>query len=202
MNGMFPKPSSDDIPYLSIGAERYRGNGSALGYMNLAGSKHCVKFTTKLWDFKLPSPVGSQPAVLAYYLLLKTSWGGMPRGLFITLAHWNIQNSSATTFVKKAKWNWPIQESFYHKGSEFAYMDAEDVNSLCGFSVPLLTTIGQEISYDLDIQALFRCASNLGGYSASMPYGYLPIEGVHWAVEMTGDNGWLWPSVHDMEMSY
>ena len=93
-----------------------------------------------------------------------------------------------------------MQESFYYPGVEYAYMDAEDVNSLCGFSVPRLTTIGQEISYDLNLQSLFQYASNLGIYETPMPYGYHPIEGVHWGVEMTGENGWLWPSVHDMEM--
>lgn len=202
MNGTFPNPEFGGIPYLSVGAERNRGNGSALGYMNFGFfPQHFLKFKARLWDFKLPSPVGAQPATLAFYLLATTSWAGKKRGLFITLAHWNLDWSSASVAETNAKWNWPMQESFFHPGTEFFFIDSEDVNSHCGISVPRLTSIGQEISYDLNIEALFRCASDdLGGFEDPMPGGILTIEGVHWAVEMTGEDGWLWPSVHDMQM--
>ena len=168
--------------------------------MNISFAPRSVQFKARLWDFKLPTGVGTQPATLAFYLVAKTSWSGKPRGLFITLAHWNIDWSSASEADVSTKWNWPMQESFFHPGVAFAVIDAEDVNAHCGISVPRLTTIGQEISYDLDLQSLFQCASNLGLYEAPMPFGFHPIEGVHWAVEMTGENGWLWPSVHDMKM--
>lgn len=202
MNGTFTNPEFGGIPYLSIGAEHYRGNGMAPGLMNYSFGRRTVKFTARLWDFKLPTPVSeTQPATLAFYLFARTTWGGKPRGLFITLAHWNVENSSASQATTKVRWNWPLQESFYHPGAELTYIDAEDIQSLCGFSVPRLTSMGQEISYSLNLQSLFQCASNLGGYDSAMPYAYLPIEGVHWAVEMTGVDGWMWPSVHGMEMA-
>lgn len=203
MNGLFTNPNFGGIPYLSIGAEHYRGNGSAPGIMNYAYGRRKVAFKARLWDFKLPTPVSAkQPATLAFYLLATTSWSGKTRGIYITLAHWNIEHTTATKAFDKLKWNWPIQESFYHPGVEFVFFDAENLSSRCGISVPRLTSIGQQISYNLNIQSLFQCASDLGGFDVPMPYGYLPIEGVHWAVEMTGDDGWLWPSVHDMEMVY
>lgn len=201
MNGMFANPEVGGIPYLSIGADRYRGNGSAVGYMNIAGmvGTSNLQFNARLWDFKLPSPVESQPATLAFYLMATTSWAGKKRGIFITLAHWNIDWSTAAEATTSLKWNWPVQESFYYPGAEFFFIDAEDIYPHCGISVPRLTTIGQEILYNLNIESLFRCASNLGAYEAPMPYHVLTIDSVHWAVEMTGENGWLWPSIHDMK---
>jgi hypothetical protein len=88
-------------------------------------------------------------------------------------------------------------------------MDAEDVKSLCGskfpvstsLSVPRLTSIGQEILYKLDLQELFECADARFGFGEPMPSQTLPIEGVRWAIEMTGENGALWTSVHGMAMA-
>ena len=203
MNGTFANPAYGGIPYLSLGAEHYRGNGSQVGSMAIQpGYSFCfrcrVKFKAKLWDFLLPDPVGSQPATLAFYLFARSYWDGKPRGLFITLAHWGIGWSGSTSLTN-SQWNWPIQDSFYSPGADIAYMDAEDIQPLCGISVPRLVSMGQQISYQLDLRPLFNCASNNGGFDSPIPPGR-PIEGVHWAVEMTGEDGWLWVSVHDMEV--
>lgn len=204
MNGTFPNPEFGGLPFLSLGAEQFRGNGSPPGYLNWLGRPRKVAFKARLWDFKLPSPVSpGQPATLVFYVYFRTSWGSKSRGLFITLAHWNFDNSDAADPARQFtpfRWNWPMQESFFHPGVDWVFIDAEDIQPLCGFSVPRLTSIGQEISYNLDLQALFQCASNLGGFEVPMPGGIRPIEGVHWAVEMSGENGWIWPSVHDMKM--
>ena len=95
-----------------------------------------------------------------------------------------------------------MQESFYHPGMEWVFVDAEDVGYYCsGYSVPRLTTINQQISYDINLQTLVQCFSNWNGWDTPMPAsGALPIHGVHWSVEMSGVNGWIWPSVHDMKM--
>lgn len=202
MNGTFTNPEFGGIPYLSVGADSNRGNGSTLGFMNLFWGPHNVKFNARLWDFKLPTPVSeTQPATLAFYLVALSEWGGKKRGVFLTLAHWGLEHSSSTTAdAVQLKWNWPVQESFYHDGAEFAYLDSEDIYSLCRYSVPRLTTIGQEISYNIDLEKIFSCADSLGGFEDPMPTGVLDIEAVHWAVEMTGEDGWLWPSVHGMRI--
>jgi hypothetical protein len=79
-------------------------------------------------------------------------------------------------------------------------MDAEDMLHFCGFDVPRLTYVNQQIDYGLDLTTMFQCASDQGLYEVAMPGGIHPIKGVHWAVEMTGVNGALWISVHDMKM--
>lgn len=191
--------------FVAIGSERYRGNnGTALGFLNGgASSNKRVQFKARLWDFKLPTAVGAQPPTLAFYVYAISNWGNKPRGLFITLAHWNIDNSQSNgTFEAQYEWNWPMQESFYHPGVEWAFVDAEDVAYYCsGYSVPRLTTINQEISYDINLQTLFQCISNWNGWDTPMPSsGAIPIHGVHWSVEMSGTDGWIWPSVHEMKM--
>ncbi len=94
-----------------------------------------------------------------------------------------------------------MQESYFYPGAEFAFIDAEDVQSHCGISVPRLTSVGQEITYNLNLWWLFQCISNLNGWDSPMP-SFPAILGVHWAVEMTGVNGKLWTSVHDMQLNY
>lgn len=204
MNGTFPNPATGGIPYMSIGAEAYRGNGGVLGYLNLF-SRNTLTFNARLWRAELPSPVGNQPAVLVFYVLVMSEWQGKRRGLFITLAHWNYDNSSSNPgdFEHQFKWNWPMLESFYYPGAEFALIDAEDMQFHCGVSVPRLTSVGQEIAYNLNLWWLFQCISNLNGWDSPMPSFPAPaILGVHWAVEMTGENGKLWTSVHDMQLNY
>lgn len=205
LNGTFPNPTFDAAPFIAVGAERYRGNVTAPGYLNYSPANKRVQFKAKLWDFKLPTKIAgnTQQPSLAFYAYAITSWGGKKRGLFITLAHWNIDNSDSTSFTGQWKWNWPMQESMYHSGVEWAFIDAEDVLSHCGYSVPRLTTINQQISYDINWQTLFQClgSSSKNGWDAVFPTGQvLTIDGVHWSVEMTGENGWIWPSVHDMKM--
>jgi len=93
-----------------------------------------------------------------------------------------------------------MQESFYYPGVEWSFIDAEDVQYFCGFSIPRLTTKGQQISYDINLQSLFQCLSNRNAWDTAMPTGINPITAVHWSNEMSGANGALWTSVHNMKM--
>ena len=210
LNGTFPNPNFDGTPFMSIGGERDRGNAGLIpGLINYASGYKRVKFKARLWDFKLPTKVYSQTVptqepTLEFYMYAITSWGGKRRGLFVLLSHWEYDTSDATTFTRQIKWNWPMQESVYYPGVEWAYIDAEDVISHCGLSVPRLTTLNQQISYDINLHSLFHClgSSSKNGWDTPIPTAQvLFITGVHWAVEMTGENGWIWPSVHDMKMS-
>ena len=214
LNGNFPNPKYDATPFMAVGAERDRGNaGLAPGVINYAPGYKRVQFKAKLWG---PTPLDlpvkfpetpeypdTQDPSLVFNLVAITSWGGKKRGLQVSLARWLIEYSDATDFERQWKWNWPMQESFYYSGAEWAFIDANDIQSHCGFSVPSLTTVGQQISYDINLHDLFRClgSSTKNGWSAVIPTTQvLQITGVHWAVEMTGDGGALWTSVHDMKM--
>ncbi len=213
MNGTFPNPKYDATPFMAVGAERDRGNaGLTPGYINSGSGIRKVQFKAKLWGFTLPKKFELSPGVpdpdaqkpsLVFNLVAITEWGGKKRGLQVSLAHWLFDNSTLSTFDAQYKWNWPMQESFYHSGAEWAFIDAEDVFAHCGFPVSRLTTIGQQISYDINLHNLFRClgSSTKNGWDAVIPTTQvLNITGVHWAVEMTGDKGALWTSVHDMKM--
>ena len=201
MNTFFANPMPGGIPFLGIGAQNGRGNSYALGQLNNGYYTYKkVKFTAKLWDFILPTPVNEkQPATFAFYIYALSSWGGKPRGVFLTLAHWNIDNSDSSNFTIY-NWNWPVQESFYYPGAQWVFIDAEDVSNFCPFSVPRLTAKGQQIAYTINLYLLFKCASDLGGFDSTMPSGS-SIEGIHWAVEMSGKDGGLWTSVHNMRMA-
>lgn len=213
-NGTFPNPNTDGRPYIAIGGERNRGNdGIGVGTLNQSGGYKRVQFKAKLWDMinptKLPTtperPVTSEPSI-AFYVTAKTTWGGKARGVQLTLYHWGIENSKIPpdppAFAAQEKWNWPMQESFYHPGVEWAFIDAEDVQYFCpSLSVLRLTTKGQQISYNINLESLFQCLSNNNAWDTPMPGSILTISGVHWAVEMSGVNGALWTSVHDMKMA-
>jgi hypothetical protein len=110
-------------------------------------------------------------------------------------------------------WNWPLQQSFYFPGADIAYMDVRGLQAKCGFTLPMPpvtydgTAIsynnpsGTQLNYDVDLQKLFKCASNLGLFREPMPTtSNIKIKGVHWALEGAGLNGWLWTSVHNMQM--
>lgn len=136
-NGTFPNPNGDGLPYLAIGAERYRGNDSyAIGTLNYSPGRKRVQFKARLWDMKAPTQIGHRPT-LAFYVTAITTWGGKARGFQLTLYHWNIENSTIppdpVDFVDRYKWNWPMQESYYHPGAEWAFIDAEDVQYFCGW---------------------------------------------------------------------
>ncbi|MHB9102623.1 MAG: hypothetical protein ACYC2E_14030, partial [Sulfuricella sp.] len=157
----------------------------------------------KIYDFKAPDPFpGGQRGTSNFWIYIIAEWPDVwgrpvPHMLFIDLFHWNIENHLAGAL----DWNWPIQEDYLYPGADLAFFDAEDVAISCGITVPRLESIGQQITYNLDLQGLFQCASDHGLFRDAMPTtSNLPIRGIHWANEGTGVNGWLWTSVHAMTM--
>lgn len=209
LNQTFANPCGDAIPFLSIGAQDGRGQSGPLGALNpTAGVPSGLQFTAKLYDFKesdlLPSGIRAASTFRVYIIAeWPDSPGGqpIPRALFIDLFHLNVDDHLAGKQVNNGDWNWPIQEDYLYPGADLAFFDAEDIAASCGITVPRLTNIGQQIAYDLDLQGLFRCASNLGLFRAAMPTtSNLPIRGIHWANEANSANGWLWTSVHAMKM--
>jgi hypothetical protein len=206
----------DAVPFSSIGAAANRGNGGAIGAMNSSVRPNRVRFNSRLWQQldgtwvhpQLPS--GHHPVwVVGHYVYITSEWGGIPRWFLLHLYkdsrvgvlgtdryEWST-NASPGLF---RRWNWQTLESTFYPGAELAYMDAEDLQQWCGFSVQTLPAPGSEVSYTLDIEQLFRCASNNGLFSSPMPTsGEVPITGVHWANEVNG-NAAIWTTVDGMAM--
>src|SRR5690606_1647568 len=109
----------------------------------------------KLWPLDPPDPGGTPAQV--FYITAVAEWAGKPRGIQIALFHWGKEFSNAAanppTFIKY-KWNWPMKESFYHPGAEWAFMDAEDVQAFCGgFSIPAIAE-NTQVTYDINLQTL------------------------------------------------
>ncbi len=227
LNLYHPNPcdSGYGIPFLSLMADRDRGNGGRTpGALNPSASSipSKVRFTARLWDMGLPDcPACTggdfiQPGkgYLDFALWAVAEWGGKPRMLFVNLIHRNIEyftpaedpNSKQPPLPgatgRDFEWNWPIAEDTLNPGADLALFEAEALPSLCNYTLPVLSgTPGEEITYTADLQKLFRCASDRGLFRDRMPAtADLPIKTVGWKNEGIGQNGAIWTSVHGMEM--
>jgi hypothetical protein len=125
------------------------------------------------------------------------NWGTSPKAIFITLFHYNLQNSVPPGGPAIYRWNWPITQSAFYPGADIVYIDAEDMSYYCNFDVPLLA-LHQDVAYRIDMNALFRCVSNRNLFTEPMPSTQdIPVTQVLWANENTGIDGDLWTDVHD-----
>lgn len=218
------KNGIEGIPFISIGAQKNRGNGSSdIGALNSSTRPDTVKFKAKVWNFVKPNPPPSSidnygedaDGGLWFLMYAITEWGGKKRGLFINLKHVGNLTDWSTSFNDGTylRWNWPIGESFFHPGVDFAYIDTEDFGyaypipyypNRCyipSSKAPQMTSTGVDYQFELDLTELFRCASARGLFETAMPSTTeLPILGVHWGVELSGWEGHIWASVHDMKM--
>jgi hypothetical protein len=211
LNLYYPNPCEGGygIPFVSIAADRDRGNaGRTPGALNRSSNSipNKVRFVAKLWDLVLPDcavcQTSPQPSkgIVDFSLWAVAEWGGTPRMLFIDLLHLNREYSGGV--AGSMEWNWPIAEDFLQPGADLAFIEAEDTAALCGYSVPAMSgAIGEEIQYTIDLQKLFRCASDLGLFRTPMPSTQnIPIKTVAWKNEGFGVSGAIWTSVHGMEM--
>jgi hypothetical protein len=195
---------------MSFGAHSFRGNNNPIVAINPDGAPSVITFTAKLWQ------VVNQPNW--FRLVLLASWPNaegrmIPRQIQLNLTYVG-HAAQKDGFRGRQRWNWPFQDDFYPQGgAEIAYIDAELVPAICGTSGGLnnvlpLETQGQEISYAIDVNALFHCLSDNGGWSDSIPTtSNIAVYGVHWAVENVayhepGDPnilpGAIWVSVHNI----
>ncbi len=190
---------------------------------------------------KVPRKAPSKPLrpnILSYMVLVTAEWGGMRRGIFLQLFHRNqefscpdkisVIRNEATGIVREkiddshacnnkiyelqeADWNWPIQQSYFSPGIDLAYIDAEDLRTVCEGYFSKTTVVGnplngwrlgyrEESTYDIDLQELFNCVQSLNGFNEPMPDGPLPITGIQWTLEASGVDGLLWTSLESMEI--
>jgi hypothetical protein len=195
-------PIFGGIPFLGFGEFSHRGNrNKPLGFLNPSrpARPSVLTFGERLWDAvpTTPIPGGTQPAVLASYVWMVANWGTSPKAIFITLYHYNLQNSVPPGVPATFRWSWPITESAFYPGADIVYIDAEDMGYYCNFEVPSLA-LHQDVAYHIDMNALFRCVSNRNLFTEPMPATPdIPVIQVLWANESTGIDGDLWTDVHD-----
>lgn len=198
------------LPFASLGADHERGNGGLLGALNDPDQPHVVSFVTRVWDYGEPEggPVFRDGGLWFYFYAI-SEWGGRQRGMFLSLKHVGDFTDASTPEQPGVsfRWNWPLRESFFQPGVDWAFIDAEDLQTgapewRCGFTLPPLDQTGVDRRMRVDLQALFECASRRGLFQQPMPgSGQLPLLGMHWAVEMNGVGGFLWTSIHDMRIT-
>ncbi|MEM9598204.1 MAG: hypothetical protein AAGD06_28330 [Acidobacteriota bacterium] len=69
LNHTFQNPVNQlAIPYMSLHTDQFNGNGTVLGALNDPTRPHEVQFTSKLWDYFLPSG----PGVLSHHMYVRT----------------------------------------------------------------------------------------------------------------------------------
>jgi hypothetical protein len=201
----FANPVFGGIPFLGFAEFSNRGNnGRPLGYLQPSSSGYpsVLSFAAQLWGAGPPTPIpgGSQPATLASYVWVLANWGTKPKAIFITLYHYNIQNSVPPDDPAGYHFNWPITQSAFYPGADIVYIDAEDLDDYCGFGVPALIH-RKDVDYSIDLTALFRCVDDRLLFTERMPpTNDIPVTQVLWANESTGVDGYLWVDIHDQKM--
>ena len=198
------------IPFLSFGAHKNRGNGIPVGAINPSlGVPSHVVFTLRLWD------ISSNATPMSSELWTVASWGGKTRMVFIALGHANL-----TWGIAHRHWNWPIAQSFLAPGADIVFFDHEDLGNRCpgaltatargqAVSTGLFSTddrtsnVGKDILYDLDLDALYHCASGFGPFDDPLPSTQdIAVDGVFWSNEIggRGSPSYLWTSVHGIDV--
>ena len=233
-NELNPNPIQA-IPFLGINAVNQRGNNEPIVKMNAGfGIENTISFDIKLYDYKAPENNSSAAFI---YLYLITKWKNpntqelINRMLFMTLGHTptvnNIpnlnhlpkppsENFPINQAGKNQSWNWPIVESFFYPGADFAYMESEDIFTYCGFDVNSFDLSYRnegfnpdgsdaiEKSFSINVSALFKCASDHQLFDSPMPNNeVLDVNIVGWANEIGGGvDSHIWTAVSNMRTLY
>ena len=200
----FDNPIFGGIPFLGFGEFSARGNRNRpIGYLRPSSPTHpsVLTFGARLWDGVPPTPIpgGTQPATLASYLWVLANWGTKPKAIFITLYHFNIQNSVPPGNPAIYHFNWPITQSALYPGAEIVYIDAEDMAFYCSFEVPCWRCIRTSRTASTSPRCSRASATATSSPSRSANAD-IPVTQVLWANERTGIDGDLWIDVHDQRM--
>jgi hypothetical protein len=197
-------PVHGGIPFLGFGDFSSRGNrGRPIGYLQPSSNAQpsVLSFQARLWDAVPPVPIGGgQPATLSSYVWMLAEWGTTPKAIFVTLYHYNLQNSVPPSNPAVNHFSWPFAQSVLYPGAEIVYIDAEDMAYYCGFETPSLA-LHEDVAYRIDLTQLFACVDQRGLFTEPMPPDPdVPVTQVLWANESTGLQGEIWTDVHDPKM--
>lgn len=197
-------------PFLSIGAQKERGNGQAVGIIGNKnkGGKGLLEFNVRVSsyvsfdcpvdqfdDCEITTNTGVHGGIFAI-----ASWNNIHHMLFLEFIREGVYSN--IVYPDKALWNWPIKDSFYYPGAKIAAF-ATDTSLIesCGLNYPDLNLSDSNFSnYQIDLTKLFRCAGKIG-YFTDMPEGEIEIEGVHWFIETAGATGELGLEIEDISIS-
>lgn len=173
-----------DIPFLSVGAERDRGNnGVPIGILNglehwYYGDYYKLRFDARLWESH-DGAHGDSYRHAGFYIIAE--WCGStpqgtdctPRGIFIDL-HEAASDTVNTIYpadglTRYDDWPWPYPASFFDPGAEwlFARMDAfpdlatqytecQGVMAGTGAGMMLTPSSGMK-SYQVHLRKLYEC---------------------------------------------
>lgn len=195
-----------DIPFLSIGAERDRGNnGVPPAVLNglddwLYGEYQYLRFNAQLRASEDGSHGGSYRHA-GFYVL--SEWGetnegnSYPRGVYVVLhedadSHPDVDESLFPDGWGMLSWNWPFEQSFFYPGAEWFFVTLDHLSDFCPQSVlgsdqmltPILNT-GNLSSFNFHLTELFKCAENeYSPWSEPFPENQLVnVRGIHWYIE-------------------
>ena len=195
-------------PYLSIGAHADRGNGEPIARIDPSGGSgpDILRFNAQIRGW---GPMGcaggagdpcTVPGAHAG-VLIAASWHGVRRMLFVDLYNEGVYFDEGPA---TAHWSWPLADSTFWPGGEVVVISASRMATACPDVGPLsvLTkgasgTAGSRTSYALPMSRLFKCASERGWFTSTMPMEPVPIEFVDWFVEVNGTWGMLWLAIDD-----
>jgi hypothetical protein len=207
LNTTYPNPCAghDPIPFLQFGAHDTRGNGGVLGLLNAGdGASPRLRFTARMYDYKRTHLDCAGDVCASYFrLVLLAQWQDADGRDIPRMIQLNLYYDNAGDGLTGRGWNWPIREDMFFPGADIAYMDAVKVRAACpsrfAVALPTFSAIGQQIDYDLDVEGLYRCASDLGLFREPLPATPNVIfRAAHWALESSGRDGYLWMAMHDM----
>lgn len=194
------------LPFLGVGAFANRtAQGKPLGHLATGKYKRQndrLLFSLTAVDSLIqgvdqPLPIGEVKQYSGLQLFLFSRWQGENRMISLGLAYGSgIADLGIKTWLTK-KWNWPIYGSYFDGGAELVYTTGKAVKQLCGMDTGfpddyLLTANTQDQGfiprdYQIDLSKLFRCLSDHGAFSETMPEK-APLTGVLWAVEATASS--------------
>jgi hypothetical protein len=194
------------IPFLSLGAHAGHGQAGAVTTMNRSqhpANRPQVRWTA--WTLA-HAPFGCDPAKgqeacvaegvhAGFYGI--ASWDGVKRLVFVNLLTTGDLVRDAQP-PSRAKWNWPLAESFYYPGAEIVMFNSAQLARLCEIDIPRQSLEVGHQEFSVDITGIFACASDQNLFSSQMPrYADIELDGFHWYLEAVGSTGALWIAVED-----
>lgn len=186
------------IPFLSIGAQQGRGQTEPILYFARRqvgdGQSDKVSFEVAVLGYEgFGCRTGSSAICRAggvhAGLWMTSGWGGKKRAVFV-----EYLGEDALEYLGgplSRRWSWPIEDSLFFPGFDFAYLNSQTLLSQCGINFPRLRATPSILltRYEISPSAVFSCASRLGLFETPMPDTTLALNGIHWYIESVGTSG-------------
>lgn len=181
-----------------------------------------LRWSQRLWQVQYPQSIdtlltapaaSTQPGTLAAYVQVFAKWGTHPKFIQIhTFHYWEQGNNKngapfdtdavtqAGGILYEGGWNWPYSQSFFYPGGELVDIKLSALKTLCNISLPDMSVHPNvDLTYTLDLQALFNCPAIKRLWKEPMPTGVsIPVVSIGWPEEGTGVGGGIWTDVHSM----